>query len=269
MKTNKKTAGTTAKNNAGFSEPPYSPALAFALLVSAQISGSVSLMLWLAFAFHGGFNVVKSGGFTETQILIWDACLSLIFFAQHSTMTRSSFQKMLAKYVHKDLHGALFTICSGIPLLATIILWRKTGHTPVPIHGAYRYLVHSLFVLGFAGFHWGIKSLGKSDMFGIGVIQNRLKGEQPPPAVPFAIQGPYRLVRHPLYLACLLMIWSCPDLTTDRLLHNFLWSAWIIIGTILEERELNKTFGEDYAKYQKEVPMLIPWRMRLSKEIRH
>ena len=34
------------------------------------------------------------------------------------------------------------------------------------------------------------------------------------------VRGPYRWVRHPLYLTTLLMIWSYPDLTADRLLNS-------------------------------------------------
>jgi protein-S-isoprenylcysteine O-methyltransferase Ste14 len=47
------------------------------------------------------------------------------------------------------------------------------------------------------------------------------------------------------------------DLTADRLLFNVLWTAWMIIGTVLEERGLLASFGDAYRDYQTEVPMLI------------
>ena len=71
--------------------------------------------------------------------------------------------------------------------------------------------------------------------------------------------GPYLYVRHPLYTCCLVTFWACPNsLTLDRLLYNVLWSAWVVIGTLLEERDLVQDFGEPYKSYQQEVPMLIP-----------
>jgi protein-S-isoprenylcysteine O-methyltransferase Ste14 len=82
--------------------------------------------------------------------------------------------------------------------------------------------------------------------------------------MPFTVRGPYRWVRHPLYFFCLLMIWSCPDLSLDRLLHNVLWTAWIVVGSVLEERDLVASFGEEYSNYKREVPMLIPWRIPLA-----
>jgi protein-S-isoprenylcysteine O-methyltransferase Ste14 len=74
----------------------------------------------------------------------------------------------------------------------------------------------------------------------------------------FVVRGPYRWVRHPLYLFMILMIWSCPDLTSDRLLFNGLWTVWIAIGSIFEERDLVSEFGNAYREYQRKVPMLIP-----------
>jgi protein-S-isoprenylcysteine O-methyltransferase Ste14 len=74
------------------------------------------------------------------------------------------------------------------------------------------------------------------------------------------IWGPYRWVRHPLYLTTLLMICSHPDLTADRLLFNILFTVWILAGTVLEERDLVDAYGDDYREYQRAVPMLIPYR---------
>ena len=58
------------------------------------------------------------------------------------------------------------------------------------------------------------------------------------------------------------MIWSNPDLTLDRLLFNLVFTAWVVMAILLEERELVSTFGEAYRSYQQEVPMLIPFRIR-------
>lgn len=41
-------------------------------------------------------------------------------------------------------------------------------------------------------------------------------------------------------------------------LFNVLWTAWIIVGTRLEERDLVADFGPTYREFQASVPMLIP-----------
>jgi protein-S-isoprenylcysteine O-methyltransferase Ste14 len=57
------------------------------------------------------------------------------------------------------------------------------------------------------------------------------------------------------------MIWSYPDLTLDRLLLNVLFTGWVIAGILLEERGLVASYGDAYRRYQRKVPMLIPWRI--------
>jgi protein-S-isoprenylcysteine O-methyltransferase Ste14 len=86
--------------------------------------------------------------------------------------------------------------------------------------------------------------------------------EKPMAATVFAVRGPYRWVRHPLYLFSLVIIWSGPVFTMDRLLHNGLWTLWIVIGAIMEERDLVGCFGEAYRTYQETVPMLLPTSLK-------
>jgi protein-S-isoprenylcysteine O-methyltransferase Ste14 len=46
------------------------------------------------------------------------------------------------------------------------------------------------------------------------------------------------------------------------LLLNLLFTVWVIVATLLEERDLVAGYGEAYHSYQRKVPMLIPWRIR-------
>jgi protein-S-isoprenylcysteine O-methyltransferase Ste14 len=92
-----------------------------------------------------------------------------------------------------------------------------------------------------------------------------LRGRNPT-SMPITVAGPYRWVRHPLYLCMTLMIWSCPDLTRDRLLFNLLWTVWIVIGSYLEEIDLIAEFGDAYREYQKKVPMFVPLLRRPKRE---
>ncbi len=72
------------------------------------------------------------------------------------------------------------------------------------------------------------------------------------------------MVRHPLYFCVIVLLWTTPVLTADRLLLNVLWTAWIMLGTVLEERDLTVDFGDLYREYRRRVPMLIPWRRKMS-----
>ncbi len=107
------------------------------------------------------------------------------------------------------------------------------------------------------GFFWGIRALGFYDPTGIRDVIDH-KTVKLPSGGSLVVKGPYVFVRHPLYAAMILMIWSYPDITADRLLFNVLWTAWIVAATYLEEHDLTAVYGDEYRAYQEKVPMFVP-----------
>jgi protein-S-isoprenylcysteine O-methyltransferase Ste14 len=173
-------------------------------------------------------------------------------------MVRKSFSQFLSRFLPDAYTGAIYSITSGIFLFSVVIFWQGTSNL-FEAEGLTRVVLRVMFILPVAGFVWGVKVLGFFDPFGIKGVLDYGRDRKHQPAA-FTVRGPYQLVRHPLYLFMLVMIWSCPNLTTDRLLFNILWSAWIFIGTLLEERDLIEQFGATYREYQKKVPMLFPFK---------
>ncbi|MBN1473170.1 MAG: isoprenylcysteine carboxylmethyltransferase family protein [Syntrophaceae bacterium] len=229
--------------------------LIFAVL--SYIFGGISLLVFAAFLWVGNLNLVDFG-WSDDQTLIFNACLSLVFFLQHSIMVRPSFKQLLSKLIPDAQHGALFSIISGIFLFIVVIFWQAAS--PLwETQGLVRLLLRLFFILSIIGFFWAVKSLGFFDPFGIQKIFEHYSNAKNHP-VEFIVKGPYRLIRHPVYFFVLIMVWSCPDLSTDRLLFNIMWSIWIIIGAFLEEKDLINQFGDTYREYQKFVPMFLPYK---------
>lgn len=69
--------------------------------------------------------------------------------------------------------------------------------------------------------------------------------------------GILRLVRHPWYSGVLLLLWA-RDLDVPRLVVNGVLTVYIFVGTLLEERKLVQSFGDDYRAYQARVSMFAP-----------
>jgi protein-S-isoprenylcysteine O-methyltransferase Ste14 len=222
---------------------------------SALLLGGGSLVVFTLFLFFGSFNLVNLG-LGQGGVLLLDAGLSLLFFLQHSGMVRRKFRRSLATIMPEEYYAAFYAIASGAVLLAVIFFWQEGALLVAAPPGLLRWSFRVLFCLAIAGFLWCGLSLKYFDPFGIGPLLGRhgAKSEQ----VTLTITGPYRLVRHPLYLLSIVMIWSCPDLTTDRLLFNLLWTGWIVGGAYLEERDLIDEFGDSYREYRRRVPMFIP-----------
>jgi protein-S-isoprenylcysteine O-methyltransferase Ste14 len=74
-------------------------------------------------------------------------------------------------------------------------------------------------------------------------------------------QGPYRYTRNPQYLSLMLITIGAAIFFNS--LHLLLFAATIAasayFAALMEEEELEKLFGQQYAKYRKETPRLIPF----------
>jgi protein-S-isoprenylcysteine O-methyltransferase Ste14 len=227
------------------------------VLVLSAFLGSVSLLAFGLVLALGPFEIV-SLGLTVPSALAWDAVLCLVFFVQHSGMIRRPLRDRLGRFLSPHLLPALYSIASGVALLILIVLWQRAP-VLLTVDGGLRWALRGAFLLAGFGFLWAVHSLRSFDTFGLEPIRAKLRGAEPR-SLPLAIRGPYRWVRHPLYSLFLVLLWSCPDVTADRLLFNGLFSAWIVLGSILEERDLVREFGDPYRAYQRRVPMLVPWK---------
>ena len=77
---------------------------------------------------------------------------------------------------------------------------------------------------------------------------------------PLAVFGLYRWVRHPLYFLGLLLLWFTPHMTANLATLFIVFSIYLYVGTFFEEKKLIEEFGEDYRKYQRQIPRILPWR---------
>jgi len=66
------------------------------------------------------------------------------------------------------------------------------------------------------------------------------------------------IIRHPMYLALIIYLWSQTFRMSD-IVVNIVLTIYIIMATRLEEKKLVLEFGDTYVKYQQEVPMFIPF----------
>lgn len=232
---------------------------AYLLLAGAILLGGTSLVLFGVFLYAGSFGLVPLGLATGAALAL-DAALCFAFFAQHSGMVRRPFREHVLAALPAPYRPALYAVASGVVLLVFLAFWQRSDIVIYSAQGPARWMLRGIFLAAVIGLAWSLQTLKHFDTLGVQALLRHLAGKTAR-ALPLAIRGPYRWVRHPLYFLMLALIWACPDVTLDRLLFAVLWSAWIVAGTLLEERDLAAEFGADYRAYQQAVPMLIPWRL--------
>lgn len=221
--------------------------------------GGLAFLLFFIFVIFGPLNIIDLR-LENVEIVYLNSALSLIYFFQHSLMVRESIRNRITKIIPEKTFYAFYSIVSGITLISVMLLWQESSYIIMSVSGEYIYLLRILLIVSVFGLMWGIKSLSEFDPFGRNQIEEYMNNKEEK-EMKFVSQGAFKIVRHPFYLFILIMIWSYPTLSIDRLLFVVLWSIWIFVGTILEERDLVNQIGNDYREYKRKVPMLIPYKV--------
>ena len=194
---------------------------------------------------------------TTTALLINLGLLAL-FAIQHSVMARPTFKRWWTKFVPVHLERSTYTLFSSLALIAMFALWQPMGGSLWTVTGdAGRVALFSLYAFGWGLLLFVTFLINHFDLFGLRQVWLHFRG-RPYTSLNFVTPWLYRQVRHPLYVAWLIIFWATPTMTVAHLLFAVMTTAYILIAIQLEERNLIDEHGDSYRAYRSKVPMLIP-----------
>lgn len=214
-----------------------------------------------AAGFVGNFLVPKSIDSVPT-VPFWTALLVNVgllglFAVQHSVMARPFFKRWLTGFIPSGAERSTYTLASSLALILLFYFWQPLGGMIWQVDNA----IGQVLLYGGFAFGWLLVLattfiINHFDLFGLRQVWLHFRG-RPYTALKFATPGPYKLVRHPLYLGFFFAFWCTPTMSAAHLLFAVMTAGYILVGIYLEERDLEEAHPE-YTDYKRRTPMLVP-----------
>jgi len=236
--------------------------------VAVLAYGSVAYLLFLGsflytVGFIGNFWTPTSLDAAPTvpfgQALLINTLLLGAFALQHSVMARQGFKRWWTRLVPEPAERSTYVLATVLALAAIFAWWQPMGGVVWDVQDpAGRAAIYGLFAFGWALVLASTFLINHFDLFGLRQVWLSFRGRDYTP-IGFRTPGPYRHVRHPLYIGWLTVFWAAPTMTAAHLVFALLTTSYILIAIQLEERDLVSAHGTAYATYRRRVPMLIPF----------
>jgi protein-S-isoprenylcysteine O-methyltransferase Ste14 len=194
------------------------------------------------------------------EALIVNLLLMSVFAIQHSVMARKQFKEWWTQFVPKSVERSTFVLFSSLALVLLFWQWRPMPDVVWQIADPQIAMaITGLSLVGWLIVFTSTFLINHFELFGLHQVANNLGG-RPMPTPRFRTPLYYKFVRHPIYLGFIIAFWVAPTMTAGHMLFAAVTTAYILVGILLEERDLIDLFGDDYRRYRDRVSMLVPWR---------
>ncbi len=197
-----------------------------------------AVTVWQLFWFLQGSAHHQRGG------LSIDLVLAAQFAAIHSLLLTPDVRSRLERWISSAFYGLFFCTITCLSL-DSVVVWRATGLAALAVEGAFGASWLALF--------YSLHLSGLGYQTGWTPWRSWLRGE-PAPRRRFQPRSAYLLMRHPVYLSFLGLIWFVPTVTLDRALLIAVWTVYVFVGSYLKDRRLQYYLGPMYREYQARVP---------------
>lgn len=211
----------------------WSGGLAFAAALAA--TAYVLAVMWP--------HVQAVPGSAVGPALLWNALLFSGFALHHSLLARDGVKSRLAAFNPALVTRTCYVWIASVLLTLVVFAWEPVGHHLWTVTGIPRICVWLAQLAGV----WIVLTAGRV------FDPLELAGLRPARDSRLEVRGPYRWVRHPLYLGTLLVLWAAPSMTGDRLWFAVLSTFYIAAAVPWEEATLQASLGPDYARYRTQV----------------
>lgn len=226
----------------------------FSIAGGLLFASSIGYFIWF---YLFGLERRGTGGFAP-EALTFNVALFSIFAAHHSIFARTPVRSWMGRHVSPRLERSIYVWITSIAFGLVCLLWKPAGPVFWDADGGFRIALRALQLSGVVFTLWAAQALDSLALAGIRQLDAPLpRSGVETGVVTLQDTGPYGVVRHPIYLGWLLIVWPAPAMSASHLSFAAISTAYLVIATIYEERSLRETFGAAYADYSKRVR----WKM--------
>jgi protein-S-isoprenylcysteine O-methyltransferase Ste14 len=237
---------------AGSEAGPVGRALAW--IGGGAFIASLAVFVW---SYAVPFGTTSTAWSFSVASTVWPAAVDLALFSafalHHSIMARPSAKHWLMTHIPAALERTLYVWISSVLFALTCLLWQEI---PAEVYSFTATGRAVALLIQLTGVGIIVRAAGVIDPLDLAGIRQATGTERP---ARFQVIGPYRVVRHPIYLGWMLVTFGAPTMTATRLWFAIVSSAYLALAIPFEERSLLAAFGAEYRAYQARVrSRLIP-----------
>jgi protein-S-isoprenylcysteine O-methyltransferase Ste14 len=185
-----------------------------------------------------------TAGIGAGRAIVINVLLFAVFALHHSVFARESIKQRVARVIPPGVIRAFYVWTASVLLIVVLAMWQPVRGEVYAVTG-WPAVGHALVQLG--GLWLIARSVARIDPLELAGIKPATRVEA------LQIAGPYRFVRHPLYLGWLLVVFGAAHMTGNRLAFAAISTAYLLIAIPWEERSLRHAFGTAYTDYQHAV----------------
>ena len=221
--------------------------LRFAIALGGGLVFAGSLV-YFSWQYGFGFDAPAAG-----DARVFPAAINLLLFTafalHHSLFARSGFKDALTRIIPAALERTSYVWIASVMFIGVCALWQPVPGVLWSVEGTGAVLLRLVQLGGVLFTLVSARHLDILDLSGIRAAL-RLPSNRP---MTLDEHGPYGLVRHPIYLGWILMVWPAPLMNGTRITFAAISTLYLLAAIPFEERDLRRTFGEAYGQYASRV----------------
>ena len=239
-------------------EPAGTTTAARAFVWAGALLFAASLVYFLH-AYLTRFGDITTGE-SRAAPVAWNVAAFAAFAVHHSLFARTPVREWVRRRVPSGLERAAYVWSASLLFLFVAASWRPVAGVAWEADGIVLWIVRAMQVAAVWLTLWSAAVLDLRTLSGL--VLERDAGDRTPvprPAQvqPFKTRGPYGWVRHPIYSAWILLVFSASPMTGTRLTFAVVTSLYLLVAIPLEERTIRAASGGAYDEYMGHVK----WRL--------